>query len=69
MNASLIARLASLLLLIALLVPSSPAAAADRSPYVRAAAKGRVVVHRPNYKQYKGSRTRSHGAIYRLFHR
>lgn len=58
MNASLIARLASLLLVIALLVPSSPAAAAGRKPFVRSVSKGRPTVHRPNYKQYNANSTR-----------
>ncbi|UOQ51346.1 hypothetical protein [Hymenobacter cellulosivorans] len=58
MNASLIARLASLLLVITLLVPSAPAAAAGRVPFVRSVSKGRPTMHRPNYKQYNPNGSR-----------
>ncbi|SHI81008.1 hypothetical protein SAMN02745146_1575 [Hymenobacter daecheongensis DSM 21074] len=58
MHAALLARLTLLLLVLALLVPSAPAAAADRAPYVRAVSKGRVALHRPNYKSYKANQNR-----------
>ncbi|TGE28887.1 hypothetical protein E5K02_05340 [Hymenobacter metallicola] len=58
MFTSLLARLASLFLLVALLVPSAPAAAAGRGPFVRSVSKGRPTVHRPNYKQYNANNTR-----------
>ncbi|RYU78210.1 hypothetical protein [Hymenobacter persicinus] len=67
MKASLVLRFAFLLFALTVLVPASPAAAADRSPYVRAVSKGRVVLHRPNYKVYRGSQP--HGPLYRFFHR
>ncbi|RYU78211.1 hypothetical protein [Hymenobacter persicinus] len=57
MNASLLARLASLFLVVALLAASAPAMA-SRSPYVRAVSKGRVALHRPNYKQYNANHNR-----------
>ncbi|MCB2410244.1 hypothetical protein [Hymenobacter lucidus] len=60
MSASLIARFASLLLVVVLLLPAAPAAAAGRgrTPFVRAVSKGRVALHRPNYKQYNANSTR-----------
>ncbi|TGE24660.1 hypothetical protein E5K00_05460 [Hymenobacter aquaticus] len=57
MNASLIARLASLLFVLALLVPGTPAQA-GRVPSARSVSKGRPTVHRPNYKQYNANNTR-----------
>ncbi|GAA3926799.1 hypothetical protein [Hymenobacter algoricola] len=53
-----VARLAVLLFSLALLLPAAPAAAADGSPLVRAAGKGRVLTHRPNYKRYNANRPR-----------
>jgi len=58
MKASILARLASLLLVLALLVPSAPAAAASPTAYVRGVSKGRVTLHRPNYKQYNARHNR-----------
>ncbi|MCB2376730.1 hypothetical protein LGH70_04015 [Hymenobacter sp. BT635] len=58
MSASLLVRLASLLFVLALLVPGAPAQAAGRTPYTRSVSKGRPAVHRPNYKQYNANSTR-----------
>ncbi|UOQ70596.1 hypothetical protein [Hymenobacter cellulosilyticus] len=58
MPSCLLARLASFLLVLALLVPSASAVAAGRGPYGRTMSKGRPTVHRPNYKQYNASNTR-----------
>jgi hypothetical protein len=66
MKASLLVRFTGLFFLLALLVPSTPAAA-DGGPYVRDVRKGRVAVHRPNYRTYK--RPHTHGRLYRLLHR
>jgi len=39
------------------------------TPYARAKAKGRVYVHRPSYKVYRGSRRRHHSRLFKRLSR
>jgi hypothetical protein len=66
MPSTLLARFASLFLLIVLLLSGVSASAADGSPYERAVRRGRILEHRPNYRLYKPIKHHRGGAMHRL---
>ncbi|GAA3997790.1 hypothetical protein GCM10022408_05680 [Hymenobacter fastidiosus] len=66
MKAFFSVRFVSLLVLVALLVPTLPTAEAASWPLGGKTGKHRVGEHRPNYKKYKGKRT--HPRAFRILH-